>query len=257
MEIIRRKLPANEIIALNNRLERIQNDYLETPEFSALRSVAVPTRYYHDFSMVQLRKEATDMIAADALGLSYTTLESLVIPIKEEGVTLTYGDSNIGYRNIPDNTLTRLAVTAEIIRRMEVRSGTDEEPYPEESCTAFSIGAYCMANGYPPLIQNDYDRSNLIGETPILIKQMNKLLDTDTYRHTVGLFLDKAATDVAPRHVDHAIVTRNGRPRLIFSPTLKSRSRARSFCKKHEIAVSRALRTFSSASLAAIGISTA
>jgi hypothetical protein len=229
--------PAHEITALNSRLDNILRDYRDAPQFSALRAVVVPTRYYHDFSMVQLRKEATDMIAADALErglpfnypvvsldadafrLSRTTLESLISPIKEEGVILTYGDSNVGYNNIPDNASTRLAVTAEIIRRMEVRCSTDKESYPEESCTAFSLGAYCMADGYPPLIQNDYDKSNLIGETPILIRQMSKLFELNAYKSIVEQIIDGVASDIAPRHVDNALVTRNGRRNLEYFAT--------------------------------------
>jgi len=222
-----------EKAALEERLERILPDYRDTPVFSALRSIVIDTRYFHDFSMVQLRKEASDMLAADALerGLPFNypvvtidadaerlgngTLESLVKPIQEEGVMLTYGDSNLGgYGKVSDSTEARLAASAEIIRRMEVRSGTEEEPYPEESCTAYSLGAYCMGKGYPPLIFNTFDKSNLVGETPKLIEQM-ELINPKVYKLMVERSLGYAVGDTGPQHVDNALVTRNGRRELV------------------------------------------
>jgi len=73
-----------------------------------------------------------------------------------------------------------------------------------------------MADGYPPLIQNRYDKSNLIGETPKLIQQMNKLLNSDTYKDLVERFTGHTVSDVAPRHVNNALVTRNGRRNLEY-----------------------------------------
>lgn len=224
----------DDLTLLNDRLDRIMEDYRESPAFSALRSVAVPVHYDQEFSMVQLRKEATDMIAADALErglgfnypvvsldadvlkLSRTTLESLVTPIKNEGVTLTYGDSNLGYRDLPDTISSRLAVASEVLLRMEIRHSDDDFPYPEESCTAFSLGAYCMAEGYPYL-QEEYELPSPINETPKLIRQMKDLLTQDTYESVVAQTIDgPIATNVSPQRVDHATVTRNGRRTLEY-----------------------------------------
>ena len=72
-----------------------------------------------------------------------------------------------------------------------------------------------MALGYPPLIKESFDKSNLIGETPILIKRMNEMLQKDDYTSTLKQ-IGYSTINIAPRHVDSALITRNGRRNLEY-----------------------------------------